>query len=135
MKSSYVNHGIDLSPRKITLHGFDTYWFDNEWCLVTAATQLKGIYKAGDTVNITVKTYGSDSPTIGNSYYTGPVTYVTKNINDIVPYMNINDLSKVQAIPTGGEWRAGDVLEMSRPTAERQAPYVCISDGNPGTWI
>lgn len=129
------NQGPDLSPRKVTLHGFDTYWFDNEWCLVTAATQLKGIYKAGDTVNITVKTYGSDSPTIGNSYYTGPVTYVTKNINDIVPYMNINDLSKVQAIPTSGEWRAGDALEMSKPTADRQTPYVCIADGNPGTWI
>ena len=82
-----------------------------------------------------MKTYGSDSPTIGNSYYTGPVTYVTKNINDIVPYMNINDLSKVQAIPTSGEWLVGDVLEMSKPTAERQAPYVCIADGNPGTWV
>ena len=47
MKSSLVNQGPDLSPRKVTLNGFDTYWFDNEWCLVTAATQLKGILQSG----------------------------------------------------------------------------------------
>lgn len=84
---------------------------------------------------MTVKTYGSDTPTIGNSYYTGPTTYVAKNINDIVPYLNVNDFSKVEAIPTSGKWLAGDVLEMSKPTAERQAPYTCIADGNPGTWV
>lgn len=96
---------------------------------MTAATQLKGNYKTGYGVNVTVKTYGDGSPNIGNSYYIEPVTYVAKNINDVVPYVNINELSKVEAAPTAGSWLVGDMLEMSKPTAERQAPYTCIADG------
>ena len=53
--------GLDLSD-KVTLNGFYSYWIDVEWCLVTAATQLKGNYKTGDGVNVTVKTYADGNP-------------------------------------------------------------------------
>jgi hypothetical protein len=42
--------------------------------------------------------------------------------------------SKGTTAPTGGFWRAGDIVLHSTPTAGGNIGWVCTAQGNPGTW-
>ena len=49
-------------------------------------------------------------------------------------YVNNNSISYSNVIPTSGEYRIGDRVYRTNPTAGSNEGWVCITTGNPGVW-
>jgi hypothetical protein len=103
----------------------------NEWLVVTTAVRA---LEAVTTLQVLF--YPFDISPAAGLYmrYGRPIVNVVTHPNDIVPWSDIDRLTKHTAAPTIGTWLSGDKIYHITPVAAGNIGWVCTTAGTPGTW-
>jgi len=75
-----------------------------------------------DTTNNVIEIYEFEIST-GRNIKSSPVSFKPNNI-----------ITFSSAAPTIGEWKRGDIIYNSSPSAGGTSGFVCVTSGTPGTW-